>query len=128
MNVPIPTTVDKFFRQRLELLKIFNPYNKLRDRELDVLAAIQKEYYLNKDLELHQIHPIVFSYDTMLKIRENLKISEAVLNNNKMNLRKAGFMTNRQLFNKYLADPDKLNDCQMDFQFFIAEPVVVSNE
>lgn len=119
MIVSISTNVDRFFRQRLELLKNFPPYNKLRARELDVLAAIQKGYYINSKLEKHQIHPIVFSYDNMLKIREDLKISEAVLNNNKMFLRKNNFITSKQLLDNYIVRLDNPYDTSLDFTFII---------
>jgi len=119
MNLTISTTVDKVFRQRLELLRLFKPYSLLRDRELDLLAAIQKYYYIYRELPKDAIHSAVFNYDIMLKIREELGMSEAVLNNNKMQLRRRGFMTKHQLMDRYIVNLSNINDMQIEFFFIL---------
>lgn len=119
MKISIPSSKESIFRHRLEVLKVFPPYKGLRDRCLDVLALIQHHYYINKDKELLQRHSIVFNYYTMFSIREALGISEASLNNIKMELRKANIITSNELKVSHIVDLDDPKYLSLTFDFKI---------
>ena len=52
MRLTIATDERKFFRQFLEILSSIPPLNKLRNRELDILAAMMYYNYLYKDFQI----------------------------------------------------------------------------
>jgi DNA-binding MarR family transcriptional regulator len=102
-NIPIKTTEAKFYRQYLELI---NPLLKLRGKELDVLAAL---LLYNNDLKnIPEEHrwKIIFDYDTKTKIRTELDLSDASMNNNLSALRKKGIIENNQVLKNFLVYPN----------------------
>lgn len=119
MRVTIKTEVKNFFRQRLEILKSFPPYNVLQKRELDTLGLLQYHYYINKDVEINKRHKLVFDYDTMLAIREELGLSEASLNNSKLILRNNKFMDKKSLAPFLIIDPANEASKEVFFTFNI---------
>ena len=122
MEIKINSTLHKFFRQRLELLKPLTPYNKLRPRELDLLALFQL-FYFNKfpkgimpNVEqIKDIDKIIFSPETLDEMKRIMNVSDYVFNNNKMALRKKGFLTRKSIEYRYLLDPNR--DSQVTFNF-----------
>ena len=51
MKLTIETNEKKFFRQLLEILSSIPPLNKLRPKELDLLAIIMYYNNIYKDLD-----------------------------------------------------------------------------
>jgi len=105
MNIPIKTTMLKYFRQSLEVLKILPPLNTLRARELDVLAGFLYFDYKYKDIEIGARSKILFDYDTKLQIRENIHIDEQSFNNCMTSLRKKGILKKRGIETNYGLTP-----------------------
>lgn len=123
MVVTISTKYSFYFRQRLELLKSFKPYNKLRPRELDLLAGLQHSYFkcissLKVIPEQEELDSMVFNSVTFDRLRGDLSMSEYVLNNNKMGLRNMEFLSKTGLKKEYVVDPDK--ESTLTFNFIIS--------
>lgn len=97
MKKVINTTERKFFRQTLELLKHFNPFNKLRNKELDVLGELLYFNYKYSNIDKELRWKLIFDYDTKIKIRDYLQISEAEINVILSSLRKKGILLGRSI-------------------------------
>lgn len=118
MKINIKTNNKLFFRQALEVVKHIPPYNKLRPRELDVLA--QLIYYENqfKDLSEDVRGKIIFDYDTKQNMRDFIGINEAVFNTTISTLRSKGFISGKTLKAPIKFDPTKP---EITFKFNIEE-------
>lgn len=90
MKLTIDTEPRKFYRQVLELLSSFKPLDKLRNKELDVLAIYM--YYNNKykliDEDLR--YRIINDTATRREMQNDLGVNEDVFNNNLSLIRKTG--------------------------------------
>jgi hypothetical protein len=108
MNININTTSEVFFRQLVELLSSFSPVKGLRNKELNVLAEVMKQNYLNKNLKEHIRRNFVFSQETKQLMSENLNISRDALNTNLSVLKRKKIMTGDKILIKPLQIyPDK---------------------
>jgi isocitrate dehydrogenase kinase/phosphatase len=92
-KIPIKTSEDKFFRQILELFRSLPPFNKLKPRELDILAQLLHYNNMNRDVDVKIRHVVVFSTELRKEMRENLGISVEVFNNNLSGLKKHKLIT-----------------------------------
>lgn len=88
MNIPVTTNENKFHRQVLEILRTFPPISNLRNRELDLLAEIMKQYQLYKNLDKVARKEVVFSTSNRQNIRKILNISAPNMNSYLYRLRK----------------------------------------
>lgn len=90
MKLNIGTEPRKFYRQVLELLSSFEPINRLRNKELDLLATYM--YYNNKYklIEEGLRYRIINDTATRREMQNDLGISEEVFNNNLSLIRKTG--------------------------------------
>lgn len=77
-EIPLRTDEHKFFRQYVTLLS--NLIN-LRDKEAAVLAELLYYQFKFKELPEDVKWKMVFDYDTKLKIREAIGLSQASLDN-----------------------------------------------
>ena len=103
--IPLPpTTKSMFFRQYLELL---NTIIHLRGKELDVLAELLYYNHDFKNIPEEHRWKIIFDYDTKLKIRNKLSLSEASMNNNLSALRKKNIIQNNKITKAYIVEPKK---------------------
>ena len=115
--IPLPpTTGPKFFRQYLELL---NPIIHLRGKELDVLAELLYHNHSLKSIPEEHRWKLIFDYDTKLKIRNKLKLSEASMNNNLSGLRKKKIIQDNRIAKAYMVEPGK--EFLLGFKFVIDE-------
>lgn len=119
MQVTVNTNIKDFFRKRLELLRPFSPYNSLQKRELDTLALLQYYYYTNRDVEISKRHKLIFDYETMLNIREELGLSEASLNNSKLMLRTKGLIDKKSIKPFLIVDPLDVKNTTLTFNLKI---------
>ena len=119
MNIPIKTTMLKYFRQSLEVLKILPPLNTLRARELDVLAGFLYFDYKYRDIEIGARSKVLFDYDTKLQIRENIHIDEQSFNNCMTSLRKKGIIKKRGIETNYGLTPNDDGTASIVFNFKI---------
>jgi hypothetical protein len=101
MIIKIPTTKRLFFRQSLEIMKILPPLDKLRGKELDLLAELLYYNNLYKDVDEKLRGKLIFDYDTKIAIREYLGLSEYGINNLFTSLRKKNIITKRSIGNTY---------------------------
>lgn len=92
-TIVINTTRYKFFRQFLELIKSIPPFNKLRPKELDVLAEIMYQNDRYSDLEPKIRQKIIFDTKTREDIRNGLNMTKESFNNNLSILRKHGVLS-----------------------------------
>jgi len=92
MRLTIATDERKFFRQFLEILSSIPPLNKLRNRELDILAAMMYYNYLYKDLDDDIRGRVLNSKATKKDVREMLGMSQDVYNNNMSIIRRTGMI------------------------------------
>jgi DNA-binding MarR family transcriptional regulator len=92
-TIVINTTRYKFFRQFLELIKSIPPFNKLRPKELDVLAELMYQNDRYSDLEPKIRQKIIFDTKTREEIRNGLNMTKESFNNNLSILRKHGVLS-----------------------------------
>ena len=102
MIIPINTNTDKLFRQLVELLSRFPPLNKLRPRELDVLAELIRYNYIHRKLEPEVRQVVIFSTKTRKEICTNINMNEDTLNNNLSILRRNNVLTKDNKLPEYL--------------------------
>ena len=107
MVIPIPTTLPKYFRQCLEIIRIIPPLNTLRPKELDVLAGLLYEDYKYSHLAPDVRSKIVFDYTTKMELRDRIHIDEQQFNNCLTSLRKKGILKKRGIETNYGINPDK---------------------
>jgi len=100
----------------LEILRIFSnlknpkiePYSSLRNRELEVLSVItymyNEKYSKIPDKERNTL---VFSYDSRQEVADTLGVSNEVVYNIMMDLRKKGFLEKNKVNKKLLIPPIK---------------------
>lgn len=105
MNIPIKTTMFRYFRQSLEILKVLPPLNTLRARELDVLAGFLYFDYKYKAVDVEARSKILFDYDTKMELKELISIDEQSFNNCLTSLRKKGVLKKRSIETNYGLTP-----------------------
>jgi hypothetical protein len=88
MKLTIETNEKKFFRQLLEILSSIPPLNKLRPKELDLLAIIMYYNNIYKDLDPSLRQRVLNSKATKKEIRDIAGMNENVFNTNIFILRK----------------------------------------
>ena len=69
-KIPIKTNNIKFYRQFLELIKSLPPINKLRPKEMDVLAEIMYENGKLKNIEDDYRYTLIFSTKNRREMRK----------------------------------------------------------
>lgn len=108
MEIKLNTTKDKKFRTILAIMSIIPPWNKLRSRELDVLAAL---YRLNNEyahLPLEQREMMIFHKDNRKKVSAIIGISPDSFYNITMDLRKKGLLGKDKFGDKILTDTNEI--------------------
>ena len=103
-EISINSLPSKIFRQYLEVVKIFNPYNRLKRQEIRVLAELLKLEYTLRSLDDDNKWKLIFHYDNRLAIRTALDISEASFNNSLTRLRKNNIIVDNIIPEKFLVD------------------------
>jgi hypothetical protein len=88
MRIPIKTNKDRYHREILEVIKSLPPLNNLRNKELDLLAEIMKNYQEYPDVPKDQRKHIVFSTENRKKIQKELTVSKGNMNTYLVKLRK----------------------------------------
>ena len=116
MKIDIKTNKRLFFRQSLEILKHIPPLNKLRPRELDVLAGFIYYNDMYKDLKEDVRGKVLFDYDTKLNMRDEISMNESTFNTTMSSLRSKGFLTKRSVVSSYGIS---LNKPEITFNFTI---------
>ena len=106
MNIKIPTTPRRYFRQVLEIIKPIPPLNTLRNKELDVLAEFLYYNYKYAKLDKDVRSKVLFDYDTKLEMREHLNMDEQSFNNHLTSLRKKNILSKRRVENDFGIHPD----------------------
>ncbi len=118
MKLTVETTERKFFRQLLEILSSIPPLNKLRPKELDLLAILM--YYNNvyKDLDPLLRQRLLNSKVTKKEIRDTTGMNENVFNTNLFILRKNNLISKSgELINALQVFPK--DSFKIEFQFNI---------
>jgi len=115
--IPIPVNKENFYRRVLEVVKAMPPINKLRPKELAVLAELMR---LNDELRhLDTVHRymIINSTETRKKIRTKLDMPEASFNNNISILRKYKILTKSNKLNPFFEDIEYSEGFRLGFLF-----------
>lgn len=106
----------KSLNMNVDLKKLFNlwlnitsPFHNLTKQQIDVLALL---LYFHKKLENEITNKkilwkIVFDYETKQKIKEELDISDASLQNVLTSLRKKNIISNNQIVSTYIPKIEK---------------------
>ncbi len=97
----INVTPKKLFRRWLDITYTFH---RLTDQERDVLSLLLYYHYLfKKEISNNTIlWKMVFDYDTKMKIKEELDMKDAVLQNTLTSLRKKRVIKNNTIVNTYV--------------------------
>lgn len=119
MNIPIKTTMFRYYRQSLEILKVLPPLNTLRARELDVLAGFLYFDYKYRTVEIEARSKILFDYDTKMELKELISIDEQSFNNCLTSLRKKGVLKKRSIETNYGLTPNDDGTASIVFNFKI---------
>jgi len=98
MIIPIKSNLRGFLSGYLTVL---NPVLKLKDKEVEVLAAFLMVWYPNKDRE--DIEKLLFSTKVRKMIRKSVNMSEASFNNHITSLRKKKIINGRLINPSILA-------------------------
>lgn len=114
--IPIKTDKIKFYRQVLEVLRSVPPINKLRPKELDVLAEFIKQKDEHSDLGIHK-YTVIFSTDNRKDIRERCGLSIESFNNILSALRKQNVITKDNKLNPFFESITFMNDFKLVFAF-----------
>lgn len=113
----IKTTEEKFYRQLLELFRSLPPFNKLRSRELDVLAQILYQNNSYKNINIKARPLIIFNKEVRKEMRDNLGVTEEIFNNNLSGLRKHKLITKTNRINPYLENIEFDKEFSLEFKF-----------
>lgn len=123
MKLNITTDERKFFRQVLELLSSIPPLEKLRGRELDLLAGLMYYNYLYRNLGDDIRWRVINNKSTKKELRDMLEMGEDVFNNNMSIIRKTGLIDKAgKLSNALQIIPSET--FKMEFNFNIVKNVV----
>lgn len=90
MKLTIATDEKRFFRQALEILSGFPPLDTLRNRELDLLAAVMYYNYIYRNLDEDIRWRVINNKTTKKELRELIDMNEDVYNNNMSIIKKTG--------------------------------------
>lgn len=116
-RIPIKVTSRTFYREFLTVLKSRVPVNKLRPKELDVLAELMYQHSLLVDLPDEDKYDILFSKRKRKEMRELIGLSEDSYNNNLSFLRKCGLVTKGNRLNKSLETVVFKDQFSLEFLF-----------
>lgn len=116
-TIPIKTDNDKFYRQFLEVLKSVPPINKLRPKELDVLAEIVRQNNLLKGYPDEHKNSILLSAASKKEIMDKVGIGADSLNNNLSMLRKYNILSKENRLNKFFNGIDFNGKFELNFIF-----------
>lgn len=116
-RIPIKTNEDKFFRQFLELIRSISPINKLRPKELDVLAEIMYQNNKYSDLEPNIKNTMVFNTNTRKEMRLKIGITEESFNNNLSILRRHGLLSKDNKLIPFLDTVTYKDGYKLEFNF-----------
>ena len=95
----IKTEPEKYFHQLIEVLKLFQPFSKLRKRERDVFGAMLYQLHLIE--ENGGVTSQLFDYKTKEEIATSVGISKANLYNIYKELRQHGLIEKDEVNSKY---------------------------
>ena len=93
MKLDVNTTQKKVFRQVVEIIRSIPPLDRLRNRELDVLAILMYYNYKYKDLEENIRWRIINDTSTRKEMQDEINMSNDVFINNISLVRKAGLLS-----------------------------------
>lgn len=114
--IPIKTDKDKFYRQVLEVLRSVPPINKLRPKELDVLAELLKQKDTYVLLGAHK-YTVIFSTENRKAIREQCELSVESFNNILSALRKYNIITKDNKLNQFFESIVFTGEFKLGFTF-----------
>jgi hypothetical protein len=92
MRLDINTTQKKGFRQIVEVIRSIPPLNKLRNKELDVLAILMYYNYKYKHVAEDIRWRIINDTSTKREMQSEINMTEDIFNNNISLVRKAGLL------------------------------------
>lgn len=115
-EVNIFGTPGRTFKQYLNVVKVFNPFNKLRQKELNVLSELLISNHTYKHLEPVVRWKLIFHKDNKVSMRENIRLTEASFNNALTSLRRNKIIINNSIPEKYLVDLDKGYSVKLNFK------------
>lgn len=124
MKIPLRTNPQKFYRQILEVLRSFPPVNKLRPKELDLLAEFMKQNAEYSFLPKNKRRAVLFSTDNRRQIQEKLNMTQATFNNNLSGLRRYGLITKENDLIPLLDVKDIQdmgNDFSIEVKFYVTD-------
>lgn len=93
MRLNLKATPNQYYRFALEFLSAFKPFNKLRDRQKDLLAQYLMYNDIYKDIPEEERFILIFSRGVKTKIMRNIKMTQPGVDTNLTLLRQMGFIT-----------------------------------
>lgn len=87
--------IDSFYRNILELIRTLPPLNKLRPKEIELLAEIMRQNDSMRNIDKDKRRILIFSTENRKEIHKILGCNQSVFNNNLSILKK------HKLLNQY---------------------------
>lgn len=115
MLLTIPTTLQKYFRLHLELIRSIPPLDTLRYKELDVLSQILYWNYVYKDVPKEDRSRLIFHYDNKIKMSDSIFMELSQFNNCLTSLKKKGVLKDKMAVSDFGVNPDN-PVLQVDFK------------
>ena len=116
-RIKIQVNDRTFYKEFLTVLKTRTPIDKLRPKELDVLAELMHRNSVLQEYPVDERYDILFSTRVRKEMREQLSLSEDSFNNNLSILRKYGLITKDNKLNKSLDSVIFNNNFSLEFLF-----------
>lgn len=114
--IPIETDIRKFYKQYLNVIRpLLRPH--LSTGELNVLAELMHSNYILKDIDPKLREKLVFDYDNVMDITENLNITYPGIQNIFSSLRKKDYLKGKTIKKSLLIEPTK--EYKVTFKFNI---------
>ena len=102
MELKLKIVKGKKFNTILEVMSAIPPWNSLRKREKDVLAALYKLNYEYSHMPLEQREMVIFHKNNRQSIADSIGISKDSFYNITMDLRKKGLLGDDKFVEKYI--------------------------
>jgi len=118
-NFKIPCSKKSFFKR---WLLITQPFHKLKPRQVSILTELLYYHNLMKDDhdDEDELWEAVFDYSIKLKIRNDLKIEDHIIQNSLTILRKSGIINKRRIKEQFIPKI-KNGKYILNFEFIIDE-------
>jgi hypothetical protein len=123
MKIPVRSTIDKFFKQIVDLLSNFHPIKSLNKGNKEVLAELLYQNYRFRFNKENERMILIFSKEIREEMGKRLGMSDSLLFYHFSTLRKKGILSKDNKLPKFLSYilPKKRFEFVIDFNLMEEE-------